>query len=121
MSPASYGELRLSDDKTWMPTAQAPAGECVDILMDSTNCGQIGFDCSFGYTGYYAATPACAMGMCVNLCPAGYTFVNLCMNFQMDTYNCGSFGNQCNVRIRGCVKKGCVFSVMNVMVASIQS
>jgi hypothetical protein len=110
VSAASYGELRLSDDKTWMPTAQAPTGECVDILMDFTNCGQIGFDCSFGYKGYYAATPACAMGMCVNLC----------MNFQTDTYNCGSFGNQCNVRIRRCVKMGCVFSVMNVMV-SIQS
>jgi hypothetical protein len=38
--------------------------ECVDILTDSKNGGQVGYDCSFGYDGYYAATPACVMGMC---------------------------------------------------------
>lgn len=85
-------------------------GQCVDILMDSMNCGHVGYDCSFGFTGYYAATSACAMGMCVNLCPAGYPpFVNLCMNFQTDIYNCGSFGNQCNVANQEvCKNGGCV-------------
>jgi hypothetical protein len=85
-------------------------GECIDILTDSKNCGQVGFDCSFGYDGYYAATPACAMGMCVDLCPSGYTpFVNLCLNYLTDTFNCGSFGNQCNVANQEvCKNGGCV-------------
>lgn len=85
-------------------------GECIDILTDSKNCGQVGFDCSYGYDGYYAATPACAMGMCVDLCPSGYTpFVNLCLNFLTDTFNCGSFGNQCNVANQEvCKNGGCV-------------
>ena len=73
-------------------------GECINILTDVNNCGQVGYDCSFGYDGYYASTPVCAMGMCVTLCPSGYTpFVNLCFDYNTDTYNCGAFGNQCNV------------------------
>ena len=35
------------------------AGECVNILMDSTNCGHIVFACLFGYTGYYAQATGC--------------------------------------------------------------
>ena len=85
-------------------------GECIDILTDVKNCGQVGYDCSFGYDSYYVSTPACAMGMCVNLCPTGYTpFFNLCFNYNTDTFNCGSFGNQCNVANQEvCKNGGCV-------------
>ena len=91
-------------------------GECIDILTDVKNCGQVGYDCSFGYDSYYVSTPACAMGMCVNLCPSGYTPFSICVSITTLIHSiAGLLAISVTLRIKKFVKMGDVCNVMNVM------
>jgi len=64
-------------------------GTCANTLVDSNNCGSCGHVCS-------GATPHCAGGSCVAVCPTGSTLCSgICVNTATDNGSCGSCGNAC--------------------------
>ncbi len=61
---------------------------CVDLKVDSTNCGACGTACGAG--------KVCTAGACVATCPTGQRSCgNACVDTATDRRNCGSCGTLC--------------------------
>lgn len=69
-----------------LATQRECSGRCVDVLVDSTNCGQCGATCGVGQI--------CASGSCV--CAPGHVPCGgICTNTLADPNHCGSCGFVC--------------------------
>lgn len=65
------------------------ATECIDLRVDSGNCGNCGNPCAPG--------TACQNGACAPFCVQGEAQCGaICLGVQSDANNCGSCGNPCS-------------------------
>lgn len=72
-------------------------GVCVDLKVDSANCGACGQKCAPG--------SVCSASACVASCPAAQSACNGgCFDLSVDPRHCGACGNACQA---GCVDGGC--------------
>jgi hypothetical protein len=66
---------------------------CVNIKIDSANCGDCGHVCDPPVSGQGAA--ACLSGTCNISCTSGMACGKSCVDINSDFYNCGGCGKPC--------------------------
>jgi hypothetical protein len=70
------------------PDLRACNGKCVDVAVDTQNCGNCGIGCSFGQR--------CVGGQCVLPCPIGRVPCDgTCVDTQSDHLHCNGCFNAC--------------------------
>ena len=74
-------------------------GQCVNLLLDNSNCGSCANQCVSGQT--------CVAGQCTTNCAYGLNnCTGQCVNFLLDNSNCGSCAHEC-VSGQTCVAGQC--------------